>query len=256
MLDLIEEALDQVALLVDVLVVGDDLRSGSAGGNDGFGTDCGDAGAKPIGIVAFVGQQMFEGYAADQVLGLNDVIDLAACEDEPSGVAQRIHADTDLCAQAATRTPDRLIFAAPFAPAACWWARTMVESMIRYSKSGFSTNALKTRSQTPFLAQRRKRWKTLFQLPNSCGRSRQGAPARAIQSTASTNRRLSSPCRPLSPFLPGTRCSMRSHCASVHWCRIQTALLSCDLESHSRVGGNPLCQPSCRPLGQPLRRLP
>src|SRR5262249_32306231 len=54
------------------------------------------------------------------------------------------------------RTPDRLIFASPFAPAACWWARTMVESMIRYSKSGFSINALKTRCQTPFLAHRSK----------------------------------------------------------------------------------------------------
>jgi hypothetical protein len=29
---------------------------------------------------------------------------------------------------------------------------------------------------------RRKRWKTLFQLPNAGGRSHQGAPARAIQS--------------------------------------------------------------------------
>src|SRR3974390_472330 len=239
MLDPIEEALDQVAFLIEVLVVRDDLRSGSARGNDGFGTGCGDAGAEPIGIVAFVGEQMFEGYAGDQVLGLEDVVDLAGGEDEPSGIAQRIHANTDLRAQAATRTPDRLIFAAPFAPAACWCARTMVESMIRYSKSGFSTKALKTRSQTPFLAQRRKRWKMLFQLPNSCGRSRHGAPARAIQSTASTNRRLSSPCRPLSPSLPGTRRSMRRHCASVNSRRIKIALLSCDLESHSRVRRNP-----------------
>jgi hypothetical protein len=36
------------------------------------------------------------------------------------------------------------------------------------------------------------------------GRSRHGAPVRKIQSTASTNRRLSSPARPLSPSLPGT----------------------------------------------------
>ncbi len=101
MLDSIEEALDQVAFLIDVLVVRDDLRSGSARGNDGLGTGCGDEGAKPIGIVTFVGEQMFEGYAADQVLGLDDVVDLAGCEDEPSGIAQRIHANTDLRAQAA-----------------------------------------------------------------------------------------------------------------------------------------------------------
>jgi hypothetical protein len=37
----------------------------------------------------------------------------------------------NLGAQAATRTADRLIFRPPFlAPAACWWARTMVESTI------------------------------------------------------------------------------------------------------------------------------
>src|SRR5437588_3270924 len=182
---------------------------------------------------------MLERNAADQVLGLKDVVHLPARQDEANRVAKRVYARADLGAQAAARTPARLIFAPPFAPAACWWARTMVESMIRYSKSGFSTNALKIRSQTPFLAQRRKRWKTLFQLPNSAGRSRHGAPARAIQSTASTNSRLSSPCRPGSPVLPETRCSMRSHCASVSSRRIKIALLSCDLESHSRVSGNP-----------------
>ena len=120
--------------------------------------------------------------------------------------------------------------------------------MIRYSKSGFSINASKTRCQTPFLAHRRKRWNTLFQLPKSSGRSRHGALERAIQSTASTNRRLSSPCRPLSPSLPGTSCSMRRHCALVSSRRIKIVLLSFDLESHSRVEGIPYMstQPSVR----------
>jgi len=35
---------------------------------------------------------------------------------------------------------------------------------------------------------------TLFQGPNSAGGIRQGAPARAIQSTASTNRRVGASC--------------------------------------------------------------
>jgi hypothetical protein len=81
---------------------------------------------------------------------------LACGQDKANRIAQRVDACADLCAQAAARTPDRLIFAPPFAPAACWCARTMVESVIGYSKSGFSTNALKMRSQTPFLAHRRK----------------------------------------------------------------------------------------------------
>src|SRR6516225_3774723 len=221
MLDLIEEPLDQIALPVDVLVVRAGLRTRADRWDHRFGTHLCDAGAKPIGVIALVGQKMFEGNAADQVLSLENVVLLAGGQDEANRIAERIHARADFGAQAAARTPDRLIFAPPFAPAACWWARTMVESMIKYSKSGLSTNALKMRSQTPFLAQRRKRWKTLFQLPNDGGRSRQGAPARAIQSTASTNRRLSSPCRPLSPCLPVTNGSMRRHCAFVNCRRIK-----------------------------------
>jgi len=44
---------------------------------------------------------------------------LAARQDEANGIAKRINARTDLGAQAAARTPDRLIVAPPFAPAAC-----------------------------------------------------------------------------------------------------------------------------------------
>jgi hypothetical protein len=43
----------------------------------------------------------------------------------------------------------------------------------------------------------------------------------------------------LSPFLPGISGSIRCHCPSVSARRIKIALPSCDLESHSRVGGNP-----------------
>src|SRR5436305_424566 len=119
MLDLVEEALDQIAVLVDVVVVGDGLRPRSGRGNDSRGTRLCDAGAKPIGVVALVGQEMFERDAADQVLGLEDVVHLAAGQDETNGIAKRVDARTDLGAQAATRTSDRLIFAPPFAPAAC-----------------------------------------------------------------------------------------------------------------------------------------
>src|SRR5438105_14274747 len=109
MLDLVEEALDQIAVLVDVLVVGDGLRSRPGRWNDGSAAGVRDAGAKPIGVIAFVGQEMFEGNAADQVLGLH----LAAGEDEANGVAERVHARADLGPQTAARTPDRLILAPP-----------------------------------------------------------------------------------------------------------------------------------------------
>src|ERR1700756_3039170 len=241
MLDFINESLDQIALAVSVFVVRDGLRSRAARWDHGLGAPFCGAGAKTIRVINHISQQLLEREPADQVFGLENVVRLPRGQDEADGIAKSIHADVDLRTQAAARMPDPLILAPPFfAPAACWCARTMVESMMRYSKSGNSINASKSRFQTPFFAHRRKRWNTLFQLPNSWGRSRHGAPARAIQSTASTNQRLSSPCRPLSPSLPGIRGSMRRQCASVSARRIKIALLSCDLESHSRLRGNPL----------------
>ena len=130
-------------------------------------------------------------------------------------MTKRIDGNVDLGTQAAARAPDRLILSSPFAPAECWCARTMVASSMICSKFGSAAKALKTRSQTPLRDHRLKRWNTLFQCPNDGWRSRHGAPVRNTQSTASTNRRLSSPWRPLSPSLPGTRFSMSLHCALV-----------------------------------------
>src|SRR5476649_1854505 len=73
----------------------------------------------------------------------------------------------------------------------------MVESTIRYSKSGSSDIASKMRDQTPMMLHRLKRRKTLFQSPNTSGRSRHGEPVRTIHSTPSTNIRLSRPVEPL-----------------------------------------------------------
>src|SRR5271155_2555034 len=55
----------------------------------------------------------------------------------------------------------------------------MVESTIRYSKSGSSDIASKIRHQTPLMLHRGKRRNTLFQSPNASGRSRQGETAGA-----------------------------------------------------------------------------
>src|SRR5260370_27508997 len=126
----------------------------------------------------------------------------------------------NLGAQATARAADRLILRPPFlAPAACWWARTMVESTIRYSKSGSSDIASKIRHQTPLRLHRLKRRNTLFQSPNASGRSRQGQPVRPIQSTPSTNIRLSRPLPPSRsgrpivsvPILPHGACLKHNH---------------------------------------------
>src|ERR1700729_3831114 len=91
----------------------------------------------------------------------------------------------------------------------------MVESMIRYSKSGSSDTAAKIRRQTPLRLHRLKRRNTLFQSPNACGRSRQGEPVRTIHSTPSTNIRLSRPVDPFWSGRPMISGAIRSHAASL-----------------------------------------
>src|SRR4051794_5743067 len=71
------------------------------------------------------------------------------------------------------------------------------------------------RSKTIARTQRRKRVNTLFQWPNSGGRSRQGNPARARHSTASRNSRLSFAVTPRSDFLPGNRASIFAQTVSL-----------------------------------------
>ena len=87
----------------------------------------------------------------------------------------------------------------------------MVESTIRYSKSGSSDSAAKMRHHTLLALQREKRRNTLFHSPKASGRSRQGAPVRTIQSTPSTNIRLSRPVEPFWSGRPMISGASRSH---------------------------------------------
>ena len=104
----------------------------------------------------------------------------------------------DLGAQSTSGTPQSLIFGAPFLRpvAACWCARTMVESIIRYWFFLSATKSAKMRSQTPARAQRMNRVCTLLYLPYRSGRSCQRAPERSTQKTPLTNWRLSAAVRP------------------------------------------------------------
>ncbi|QIE29642.1 hypothetical protein SBC2_77180 (plasmid) [Caballeronia sp. SBC2] len=90
----------------------------------------------------------------------------------------------------------------------------MVLSMKTSSKSASTANASKTSCHMPLRDHRAKRMYTLFQRPNSAGKSRHGAPVRAIHSTASTNSRLSAAVRPRSPALPGSNNATRSYWSS------------------------------------------
>src|SRR6186997_1241932 len=193
LLQLGEEVLDPVACFVEILIVGARLLAARLGRDHR-----GPAGlrARPedalLGVERLVGDRRGRGHVRQQRVRTLQLVRLPRREGEAGRVAERVHERMDLGAQAAAAAPDRLV-AAPFliAPALCWWARTIVLSIIAYSLSASPAKCRKTRSHTPVLAQRQKRVWTFFQAPNRSGRSRQGMPARYRYSTASTNSRLS-----------------------------------------------------------------
>src|SRR5438045_3816662 len=100
-------------------------------------------GAECVIVIALVGDHADEGEALDQRAGLGGLVHLSGGENHPQGMTERIDRDVDLGAQAAARPADGLISSPPFAPAACWCARTMVASIMTCSKFGSSAKSLK-----------------------------------------------------------------------------------------------------------------
>src|SRR3954449_12226900 len=217
LLQLGEEVLDQVARLVEVLVVGPGLLAVGLGRDHGrLAGPCERPEHALLGVERLVGDQRLGGEVGQQRVGAFEVVRLPRREGEAGRVAERVDQGVDLRAQAAAAAPDRLPAPAAFlgAPALCWWARTIVLSTIAYSSSASPAKCRKTRSHTPVLAQRQKRVWTFFQAPNRSGRSRQGMPARYRYSTASTSRRLSFAVTPTHPSRPGSRSLILSHRSS------------------------------------------
>ena len=73
----------------------------------------------------------------------------------------------------------------------------------------------KMESKTPVATQRRNRRYTVSHLPNTSGKSRQGAPVLQIQIIPSNDMRLSLPFLPGLPGPSGKIGSMRFHCRSL-----------------------------------------
>lgn len=214
LLELAEATLDEVTLRVEMGI--ERILAGPRGvvWNDSLGAFCRDGVADVVGVVSGVSDDDLGGCAIKEETSLRRIARLACGEDEADRAAEPPNGKMDLGAQAAARTSEGLILSPPFAPLACWCARTIVESMIRYSKSGSSDIVAKIRAQTPLRLQRLKRRKTLFQSPNTSGRSRQGEPVRTIQRTPSTNIRLSRPVEPRWSGRPIIRPEILPHCSS------------------------------------------
>jgi len=215
LLESIEEALDQMTSLVPMPVDRTFIFPIATGRNIGLSTTRLDGCYQFITVVAFVGCNCGSLDPGDQCGTLSHIGDLSAGQNQTKGISQSIDAGVDLGAQPASRPADRLI-ATVFlaAPAECWWARTIVASINNSSRSASPWRASATRLHTPPTSHLANRTYTECQLPKSLGKSRQGQPVRAMNSTASTKRRLSAARPPLSVGLPGSKCAIRNHCLS------------------------------------------
>ena len=157
LLEIVEEILDEMAPFVHPEVARDRAHPIGLGWNYGHGASAVQFGADPVDVEGLVGQQGLEVDPLDQRRNADAVVALAGKQQEARQVAERIDERDDFRRQPASRSADGLILSPPLAPVPCWWTRTMVPSMMAYSKSGSGDNSLNRLSNTPFSAHRRKR---------------------------------------------------------------------------------------------------
>ena len=122
MFEFVEEALDDVALLVEFGVVGALDFAVSLWRNDDPGSGFSDPVSEMIGIIALVGQRGLSRKALDEIMGEGDVVALTWRADQADRIAVGVAGGVDLGAQATTRPAQPLGIRPPFslrAPAAC-----------------------------------------------------------------------------------------------------------------------------------------
>lgn len=103
-----------------------------------------------LGIVGLVGKDGLCECVLEQDIGALEVMRLPGREEKSCRVAQSIDRGMYLGAQATSAASEGLLVRIPpFAPALCWWARTMVASIMAYSLSASCAKASNTRCHTP-----------------------------------------------------------------------------------------------------------
>ena len=119
MFDACEEALDQIAVLVQMRIVDPEFLSVGTRRDDRLSTAGLDTLNQGIGVVALVGDDRIGLDIGDQVGGEVDIGDLTRTQDQSQRVAQGVHSGVDFGAQSASRAPDRLRAFFLAAPAEC-----------------------------------------------------------------------------------------------------------------------------------------
>jgi len=158
LLDILKEALDQISLGIQGVVAFALGFAVGLGRNDRLDVSTLEAGDEGVRVVTFVSQDSLRLQLGHERFGLCDIVRLSAGEAQRQRVAQGVYDDMNFGGQAAARATYSLV-EAPFfrAPALCWWALTMVASIMAYSLSGSSAKTLKRLSHTPAFAQRENR---------------------------------------------------------------------------------------------------
>lgn len=88
-----------------------------------------------IGVIAFVRQYGIDFKPFYQGQRMRHITDLSTTEQTAQRVDQRIDRSMDFCAQPTPEASKGLIASFFWAPAACWWVRTTVLSIMSASKS-------------------------------------------------------------------------------------------------------------------------
>src|SRR5690606_19808394 len=157
MLDATEKAFDQVSITISTAVVLPGRDAVGTRRDNCLGARCFDTHNQRVGVVPFVGNQAGIGHADDQIVRALDVGHLPCRQDHTQRLAQGIDGEVQFGRQAASGAPECLRAGFFLAPEACWWARTMVESMNTCARSRSPAKAKAIRSQTPPSRQRAKR---------------------------------------------------------------------------------------------------
>lgn len=120
MLELAEEAFDQITLAVNAPIDGTVHKALAGRGDVGLGAAGSDQVEQSIGIIAPVGDDVTAFEAHEQEGCRAQVVVLSGGQDKPYWQAVFIDQSIDLGAQSSTRTADGVILAPFFPPAACW----------------------------------------------------------------------------------------------------------------------------------------
>lgn len=130
--------------------------------------------------------------------------------------SERIDDEVDLGRRTTPRSADAVNCRPPFPPAACWWARFVVLSMLCHSGSTAVCSAANNASHRPHLDHRSNRLNTVFRRTRSAGR----ATVRRCGATTRLPRRIVGHRFPAALDEGVPTPATRAHCSSLIHARV------------------------------------